>query len=95
MVLRFLFYRKDLKKKEDENMIIQTGVRTDIPAFYSEWLANRIKEGYVLVRNPYNPLQVTRYDLSPEVVDLITFCTPASLSVLLMNTKKSINFPIK
>ena len=56
-------------------MIIQTGMRTDIPAFYSEWLANRIKEGYVLVRNPYNPLQVTRYDLSPEVVDLITFCT--------------------
>lgn len=26
-------------------MIIQTGMRTDIPAFYSEWLANRIKEG--------------------------------------------------
>ena len=48
-------------------MIIQTGMRTDIPAFYSEWLANRIKEGYVLVRNPYNPLQVTRYDLSSEV----------------------------
>lgn len=56
-------------------MIIQTGMRTDIPAFYSEWLANRIKEGYVLVRNPYNPLQVTRYELSPEVVDLITFCS--------------------
>lgn len=56
-------------------MIIQTGMRTDIPAFYSEWFANRIKEGYVLVRNPYNPLQVTRYSLSPEVVDLIGFCT--------------------
>ena len=56
-------------------MIIQTGMRTDIPAFYSEWFANRIKEGYVLVRNPYNPMQVTRYSLSPEVVDLIGFCT--------------------
>lgn len=32
-------------------MIIQTGMRTDIPAFYSEWLCNRIKEGYVMVRN--------------------------------------------
>ena len=52
-------------------MIIQTGMRTDIPAFYSEWLLNRIKEGFVLVRNPYNP----RYSLSPEVVDLIAFCT--------------------
>lgn len=56
-------------------MIIQTGMRTDIPAFYSKWLVNRIREGYVLVRNPYNEKQVTRYSLSPEVVDLIAFCT--------------------
>lgn len=56
-------------------MIIQTGMRTDIPAFYHKWLINRIKEGYVLVRNPYNPKSVTRYSLSPEVVDLIAFCT--------------------
>ena len=56
-------------------MIIQTGMRTDIPAFYSEWFANRIKEGYVLVRNPYNPSQVTRYSLDSTVVDLIAFCS--------------------
>lgn len=56
-------------------MIIQTGMRTDIPAFYSEWLMNRIQEGFVMVRNPYNPVQVTKYNLSPEVVDLIAFCT--------------------
>ena len=56
-------------------MIIQTGMRTDIPAFYSEWFLNRIKEGYVLVRNPYNENQVTRYSLNPNVVDLIGFCT--------------------
>lgn len=56
-------------------MIIQTGMRTDISAFYSKWLVNRIREGFVLVRNPYNPMQVTRYSLSPEVVDLIVFCT--------------------
>ena len=62
-------------------MIIQTGMRTDIPAFYSEWLMNRIQEGFVLVRNPYNPAQVTKYSLSPEVVDLIAFCTknPATM----------------
>ena len=41
-------------------MIIQTGMRTDIPAFYAEWFANRINEGYVMVRNPYQPLQVTK-----------------------------------
>ena len=56
-------------------MIIQTGMRTDIPAFYSKWFLNRIKEGYVLVRNPYNERQVTRYCLTPDVVDLIAFCT--------------------
>ena len=56
-------------------MIIQTGMRTDIPAFYHEWLLNRIKEGFVLVRNPYNPGSVTRYSLLPDVVDLIAFCT--------------------
>ncbi len=56
-------------------MIINTGMRTDIPAFYSQWLINRINEGFVLVRNPYNPVRVSRYSLSPEVVDLIAFCT--------------------
>lgn len=34
-------------------MIINNGCRTDIPAFYSKWFMNRIREGYVLVRNPY------------------------------------------
>ena len=56
-------------------MIINTGQRTDIPGFYSEWLANRLRDGSVMVRNPYNPAAVTRYRLSPDVVDLIGFCT--------------------
>ena len=56
-------------------MIINTGMRTDIPAFYSEWFLNRIKEGYVYVRNPYYTHQVTKYLLNPEVVDCLAFCT--------------------
>ena len=56
-------------------MIINTGQRTDIPAFYSEWFANRLREGVVCVRNPYNPSQVSRYRLDPTVVDVIGFCT--------------------
>ena len=56
-------------------MIINTGQRTDIPAFYSEWFANRLKEGIVCVRNPYYPNQVSRYRLDPSVVDCIGFCT--------------------
>ncbi len=56
-------------------MIINTGQRTDIPAFYSKWFINRIKEGYVLVRNPYYPTIVTKFKLDPKVVDILGFCT--------------------
>ena len=56
-------------------MILHTGLRTDIPAFYPEWLANRLREGFVLVRNPFNPNQITKYKISPDVVDVISFCT--------------------
>lgn len=56
-------------------MIINTGQRTDIPAFYSDWFANRLKEGFVCVRNPYYSDQVSRYRLDPSVVDCIGFCT--------------------
>ena len=56
-------------------MIINTGQRTDIPAFYAEWFANRLREGFVCVRNPYDPSQVSRYRLDPTVVDAIGFCT--------------------
>ena len=56
-------------------MIINTGQRTDIPAFYAEWFANRLKAGFVCVRNPFNPNQVSRYRLDPSIVDVIGFCT--------------------
>ena len=56
-------------------MIIQTGLRTDIPAFYTPWFLRRLEEGFVLVRSPYNPSLVSRYRLSPEVVDCLGFCT--------------------
>lgn len=63
-------------------MIINTGERTDIPAYYSEWFMNRIKAGYVLVRNPYYNEQVTRYSLSKDVVDLLAFCTKNPIPML-------------
>ncbi len=52
-------------------MIINTGQRTDIPAFYHEWFFNRIKEGFVYVRNPNYTKLVTKYILHPDVVDCI------------------------
>ncbi len=56
-------------------MVLNTGSRTDIPAYYSKWFYNRIREGFVLVRNPYYPSQVTRYLLDPEKIDGMIFCT--------------------
>lgn len=56
-------------------MIISASRRTDIPSYYSEWLINRLKEQYVLVRNPMNIHQVSKIDLSPDVVDAIVFWT--------------------
>ena len=56
-------------------MILNTGNRSDIPAFFSDWFFNRIQEGFVCVRNPYSPHQVTKYILDPQVIDIICFCT--------------------
>lgn len=56
-------------------MILSASRRTDIPSFYSEWFYNRIKEGYVCVRNPMNPHQISKIELSPQVVDCIVFWT--------------------
>lgn len=56
-------------------MIISASRRTDIPAFYSDWFINRLKEGFLLVRNPFNSKQISNISLSPNVVDCIVFWT--------------------
>lgn len=56
-------------------MILSVSRRTDIPNYYSDWFFNRIKDGYAYVRNPMNAHQVSKIDISPEVVDCIVFWT--------------------
>lgn len=56
-------------------MIISASRRTDIPAYYSEWFFNCIKEGYAFVRNPMNLQQISKVNLSSDVVDAIVFWT--------------------
>lgn len=63
-------------------MILSISRRTDIPTYYSEWLFNRIKEGFVYVRNPMNIHQISRIPLSPEVVDGIVFWTKNPLPMI-------------
>ena len=56
-------------------MIINTGGRTDTVQYYTGWLLNRFNEGFVLSRNPLFPNKVTKYELSPEKVDAVQFCS--------------------
>lgn len=56
-------------------MIVSASRRTDIPAFYSDWLLNRVLEGYVMVRNPMNIHSVGNISLDPSVVDCMVLWT--------------------
>lgn len=56
-------------------MILSVSRRTDIPAFYSEWFCQRIREGFAYVKNPMNAHQISKLRISPEVVDCIVFWT--------------------
>lgn len=62
-------------------MILSVSRRTDVPNYYADWFVNRIKEGFLYVKNPMNVHQVSRIDLSPDVVDCIVFWTknPANM----------------
>ncbi len=56
-------------------MIINTGGRTDTVQYYTQWLLRRFEEGYVLTRNPLFPGKVNRYELTPDKVDCVVFCS--------------------
>lgn len=70
-------------------MILSASRRTDIPRYYSEWFLNRVREGFVLVRNPRNPHSVSKLPLSPDVVDCVVFWTkdPAPMLPMLDELK--------
>ena len=52
--------------------VISASRRTDIPAFYADWLMNRLRAGTVLVRNPYSGRHST-VSLKPGDVSAIVF----------------------
>lgn len=56
-------------------MIISASRRTDIPAFFADWFINRVKEGYVLNKNPFNANQIKKISLKAFDVDAIVFWT--------------------
>lgn len=71
-------------------MILNVSGRTDVVAFYTKWFMNRYKEGFVDVRNPFNPKIVSRINFNN--VDLILFCTKNPIPII--NHLKEIDKPI-
>lgn len=63
-------------------MILSVSRRTDIPACYSEWFINRLRDGYVLTRNPMNYHQVGRIKLSSELIECIVFWTKNAIPLM-------------
>jgi len=61
-------------------MILNVSGRCDIVAFYSDWFMNRYREGYIDVRNPFYPKQVSRINF--DDVDLIVFCTKNPIPIV-------------
>ena len=56
-------------------MILSASRRTDLPSLYPEWLYNRLREGCVIVPNPYRTGHAVKLMFSPETVDCIVFWT--------------------
>ena len=75
-------------------MILNISGRTDIVAFYSDWLMNRLEEGFIDVRNPFNPKLVSR--IMMDDVDLIFFCTKNPIPILdkIEKIKKKVYFHV-
>lgn len=55
-------------------MIISASYKSDIPAFYGEWIINRLRAGHCKMVNPYNQ-KAYRVDLTQAGVDGIVFWT--------------------
>lgn len=75
-------------------MVLNVSGRTDIVAFYTEWFMNRYHEGFVDVKNPFNPKLISRINFSD--VDMIMFCTKNPLPIIdyLKEIEKPILFHI-
>lgn len=63
-------------------MILSIDFRTDIPAFYSDWLINRFNEGYVYFRNPAYPNTIHKIVLDEKHIEGIMWCSKNYLPIL-------------
>ncbi len=67
-----------LASKQSKNKIpniINASRHTDIPAFYSDWFFNRIKQGFVQVKKRFGMKASEKVSLAPEDVQCLVFWT--------------------
>lgn len=60
---------------QSQPVVISASRRTDIPNYYASWFLQRLREGFVLVRNVRDYHQVRRVDLAPDALACIVFWT--------------------
>jgi hypothetical protein len=64
-------------------MIISVSRRCDIPRFQFDWFMERLEEGFVEVRNPFNAAQVRRVSLNPSDAEVLVFWTRDPRAILI------------
>jgi hypothetical protein len=69
-------------------MIVSASRRTNIPAFYAEWMVSRLRKGYCPVANPHNRNQVTVISLRPEDVDALGLRIDVSRTIIAIESIK-------
>lgn len=63
-------------------MILSIDFRTDIPAFYHEWIVNRFNAGFLMFRNPAAPNTVHKVILDKKHIEGIIWCSKDYLPIL-------------
>ena len=63
-------------------MILSIDFRTDIPAFYSQWIVNRFEEGFLYFRNPAYLKTIHKVILDKNHIEGIIWCSKDYLPIL-------------
>ena len=74
-------------------MILSIDFRTDIPAFYHEWIVNRFNTGYLMFRNPAAPNTVHKIILDKEHIEGIIWCSKNYKPILGRLYEITVKFP--
>lgn len=63
-------------------MILSVSRRTDIPAFFSDWFMNNLKNHTFYLPNPYNDKLISKLEFKKEDLDMIIFWTKDAINFM-------------